>query len=108
MEQSGMEDISKRDHRRIVSRTSKLAAAYLSRNALGAGDVPKLIADIHAALAALERASQASKPAPPQHGQRNATVVPISRTMLSSYALATPGSSGQRLDRFLRRRGRIG
>jgi len=108
MEHSGMEDTSKWDHRRIISRTSKLTAAYLSRNAIGANDVPKLIADIHSALAALERSAKANEAALAQRAFKDASPVPLNRTMLSGYALAGLGTATQRTSRFLRRRGRIG
>ena len=101
-----MDEISRRDQRRIVNRTSRLAAAYLSRNALVTSDVPKLIADIHSALSALET------PSPREHpeGGEPRGQVEISQSILDRWSMprldTLTARSARREALALRRRAR--
>ena len=84
----------------LVSLTAELVAAYVGNNAVQQGDLPQLIASIHASLRGLGSAAspvQAERPVPP---------IPIKRSITPDYIVSLEdGRHYKSLKRHLAGRG---
>lgn len=48
----------------VVKYVAKIVAAYVTHNSIASADVPRLIANVHAAISATEQSAQAAPPVP--------------------------------------------
>jgi predicted transcriptional regulator len=81
----------------LMEVTAEIVAAYVSNNGVGAGDMPGLIGDVHAAL----RRTLGSAPAPDREALRPA--VPVRRSVLpDAIVCLEDGKKFKSLKRHLR------
>ena len=82
---------------KLVELSASLVGAYVSHNALSAGDLPKLIAQVHQALIAL------GGPAPAEAAPELKPAVPVKKSITPDYLICLEdGKKFKSLKRHLR------
>jgi predicted transcriptional regulator len=81
----------------LVELTAKIVSAYVSNNSVGAGDLPHLISETHAAL------SRASGGAVPVEREEQKPKVPVKKSVMPDYLICLEdGKKFKSLKRHLR------
>ncbi len=81
----------------LVELTAKIVSAYVSNNSVGAGDLPHLISETHAAL------SRASGGAIPVEREEQKPKVPVKKSVMPDYLICLEdGKKFKSLKRHLR------
>lgn len=85
------------EHDPLIDLTAEIVSAYVSNNTLVAGEVPKLIADVHGALAATSAAEQVEEVEPQK------PAVSVRRSITPDYLICLEdGKKFKSLKRHLR------
>ncbi len=85
-------------HQALLPMVAEIVAAHLSNNTVAIADIPRLIHEVHGALAALDQEGGWRQPAEPQE-----PAVPIKKSILSDYLVCLEdGKKLKMLKRHLR------